>query len=100
VFILYTIILFLSRLCGNILIYYSVLTYCGVCTFHKIPYCIAVTRLTILTKDDIIIVLSALSARKEVKYMKYIMSFVVSVMARLVGDRLSKWLDRHEKHDN
>ena len=31
--------------------------------------------------------------------MRYIMSFVVAVMARLVGDCVGKWLDRHMKSD-
>ena len=31
--------------------------------------------------------------------MQYIISFVVAVMARLVGDCVSKWLNRHEKSD-
>ena len=28
--------------------------------------------------------------------MDYLISFVVAVMARLVGDWLSKWLERHK----
>jgi hypothetical protein len=55
--------------------------------------------LTRLSKNDIMTILSALSAREEVERVKYIISFVVSVMARLVGDRLSKWLDSHLKSD-
>lgn len=32
-------------------------------------------------------------------YMKYIISFITAVMARLVGDRVSKWLDSFKKSD-
>ena len=31
--------------------------------------------------------------------MQYIMSFVMAVMARVVGDYVSKWLDGHKKSD-
>lgn len=32
-------------------------------------------------------------------YMKYIISFLSAVMARLVGDCVSKWLDSFKKSD-
>ena len=31
--------------------------------------------------------------------MEYLISFVVAVMARLVGDCVSKWLNGHDKSD-
>jgi hypothetical protein len=31
--------------------------------------------------------------------MAHIITFVVAVVARLVGDRLSKWLNRHKLND-
>ena len=38
--------------------------------------------------------LSASSVRKEVEHMGYIVSFVVSVMASIVGYYICKWIDR------
>lgn len=55
--------------------------------------------LTYLSKNDILISLSALSARKEVERMEYIISFVLSVMASVAGNCISKWLDRYDKSD-
>ena len=37
--------------------------------------------------------MSASSVRKEVKPLNYIYSFITAVLARLVGDCVSKWLD-------
>jgi len=31
--------------------------------------------------------------------MSYIFSFITAVTARLLGDRLSKWLDRRKRND-
>ena len=31
--------------------------------------------------------------------MEYLLSFIVAVAARLVGDRVSKWLDGYKKSD-
>lgn len=31
--------------------------------------------------------------------MEYLLSFIVAVVARLVGDRVSKWLDGYKKSD-
>lgn len=56
-------------------------------------------ELTNNVKICIINVLSALSARKEVEFMTYIISFVLSVAASVVGYYICKWLDRHEKSD-
>lgn len=42
-----------------------------------------------------ILILSASSVRKEVYIMHYIISFVMAVAARLVGDFVSKWLNSH-----
>ena len=39
------------------------------------------------------------SARKEVYFMHYILSFLVAVAARLVGDCVGKWLNGHDKSD-
>ena len=58
---------------------------------------------TIIAKNlrfyAIINTLSALSARKEVEIMDYILSFVLSVAASVVGYYICKWLDGH-KSDN
>ena len=32
-------------------------------------------------------------------FMQYIMSFVVAIVARLVGDCVSKWINSHNKAD-
>lgn len=32
-------------------------------------------------------------------FMRYIMSFVVAIVARLVGDCVSKWINSHNKAD-
>ena len=42
---------------------------------------------------------SASSVRKEVENLDYILSFVLSVTARIVGYFVCKWLDRHNKSD-
>ena len=39
--------------------------------------------------------LSALSARKEVERMEYLITFVLSVAASVAGNYIRKWLDRH-----
>lgn len=44
---------------------------------------------------DIIDLLSALPQWEEVNSVEYIFSFVVSVVARLIGHLLCKWVDRH-----
>ena len=44
----------------------------------------------------IIKLLSASSVGKEVERMEYIISFVLSVMASVVGYYICKWLDRHK----
>ena len=52
--------------------------------------------LTNYAKPDTIRPLSASSARKEEELLEYIISFVLSVMASVVGDYVCKWLDRHK----
>ena len=47
-----------------------------------------------LSAPRAIIILSASSVRKEVELMTYIISFVVSVMASVVGNYISKRIDR------
>ena len=53
-------------------------------------------ELTKLARLCIIMILSALSAGKEVESVEYILSFVMSVMARIVGYYAFKWLDRRK----
>ena len=48
------------------------------------------------TKYDILVTLSASSAGKEVKILDYIITFVLSVVADIVGFFIRKWLDRHK----
>ncbi len=47
-------------------------------------------------KYDILITLSASSAGKEVETLEYIITFVVSVVAEIVGYYIRKRLDRHK----
>ncbi len=49
-----------------------------------------------ISNYDIIIPLSALSARKEVEHMDSIISFVLAIVARVVGHLICKWLDSHK----
>jgi len=44
----------------------------------------------------IIKLLSASSVRKEVELMVFIITFVSSVLASVVGYYICKWLDRHK----
>lgn len=53
-------------------------------------------NIAFLTKYDILIILSASSAGKEVETVEYITTFVLSVMAGIVDHYLCKWLDRHK----
>ncbi len=56
-------------------------------------------KLHLLSNDVIIAVLSALSERKEVERMEYLISLILSVMGSVVGNLITKWLDRH-RSDN
>ncbi len=47
----------------------------------------------------IIKLLSASSVRKEVERMNYLISFVVTITARIVGYFVCKWLDSHRMSD-
>lgn len=56
-----------------------------------------------MTNSDIIgiiIILSASSARREVEILYYIASFIITVVANVVSNCISKWLDKLNKHDN
>ena len=63
---------------------------------RKIPAFIFLKLLYWLSKIGKIIMLSALPWWEEVNGVtEYIISFVVSVVARLVGHLLCKWVDKH-----
>lgn len=64
-----------------------------------------VNRLTNSVKICIIIILSALSARREVERMDYLIAFILSVVASVTGNYINKWLDRYmskrlDRHDS
>lgn len=43
--------------------------------------------------------MSASSVRKEVEGMEYILSFVTSILARIAGYYVCKWLNNRQKPD-
>ena len=43
------------------------------------------------------LLLSTLSSRKEVSLMEYILAFLISVLASIVGYYICKWLDRNTR---
>lgn len=52
-----------------------------------------------LERRRVIIVNVGFFRREGGVFMRYIMSFVVAIVARLVGDCVSKWFDGHNKAD-
>ena len=55
--------------------------------------------MTLSCKDIIIILVGFFRQEGGETHLEYIISFIVAVMARLVGDRVSKWLDGYKKSD-
>lgn len=55
-----------------------------------------------MTFPDIKVIINLVGFFRQeggVSHMEYLLSFIVAVAARLVGDRVSKWLDGYKKSD-